>query len=244
MTLEICASNFQSAVNAQQAGAHRIELCSELATGGITPSYGLLKRVIHELHIPVMVLIRPRSGDFIYSNVELEIMLHDIEICKDLGAAGIVSGVLTPDFKIDLIKTSQLIEQSRPLPFTFHRAFDHVNQPFTALNDLINLGATRILTSGQQPAAVNGIGLLTQLQQHAGDDLTILPGGGINADHVLAFAKANFKELHASATSLVVQHHEEKLAMNAPRLLQENHLIVSDIAKIKELVKTINTTHQ
>ncbi|GAL00406.1 cytoplasmic copper homeostasis protein CutC [Nonlabens ulvanivorans] len=157
MLLEICAANYKSAVNAQKAGAHRIELCSELGTGGITPSYGLLKKVMEELTIPVMILIRPRSGNFVYSNADFDIMKRDIALCKELGCAGIVSGVLTTDFKIDIRSTSELIELARPLPFTFHRAFDHIKNPEQAVVDLVNLGAKRILTSGQYSKAIDGI---------------------------------------------------------------------------------------
>ena len=202
MLLEICASNYQSAINAQKAGAHRIELCSELAVGGITPGYGLLKKVMEDITIPVMVLIRPRSGDFVYSPADFNIMKRDIELCKELGCAGIVSGVLKEDFTIDIRRTSELIELSRPLPFTFHRAFDHVVNPEQAVMDLVNLGAQRILTSGQQPKAIDGIENLKTYQQIAGEELTIMPGGGINAGNCSAFAKACSPP--ASITSLLV----------------------------------------
>ncbi|PQJ13917.1 copper homeostasis protein CutC [Nonlabens tegetincola] len=242
MILEICAANYQSAINAQKAGAHRIELCNELAVGGITPSFGLLKKVIADLNIPVIVLIRPRSGDFVYSKAEFEIMKQDIQLCKELGAAGIVSGVLTSDFKVDIKRTSELIELSRPLPFTFHRAFDHVENPQQALIDLINLGAHRILSSGQQASAFEGISLLMELQQQTGDELIIMPGGGINASNSDAFAKANFKEIHASATAISEQTSEEKLPMNTPKFLQENIEITSNIESIKAILNRI--THE
>jgi copper homeostasis protein len=123
MILEICANSYQSAVNANIAGAHRIELCSEISVGGTTPSYGLLKKVMADIDIPVHVLIRPRSGNFTYSDIEFDIMKENIRICKDLGCAGIVSGVLHEDNSIDIKRTSELIELSKPMSFTFHRAF-------------------------------------------------------------------------------------------------------------------------
>jgi len=129
MILEICANSYQSAVNAEIAGAHRIELCSEISVGGTTPSYGLLKKVMYSLSIPVQVLIRPRSGDFHYSNAEFDIMKENILQCKELGCAGIVSGVLHADYTIDKKRTTELIELSKPLCFTFHRAFDVVANP-------------------------------------------------------------------------------------------------------------------
>jgi len=122
MILEICANSYQSAVNANIAGAHRIELCSEISVGGTTPSYGLLKKVMADIDIPVHVLIRPRSGNFTYSDIEFDIMKENIRLCKDLGCAGIVSGVLHEDNSIDIKRTSELIELSKPMSFTFHRA--------------------------------------------------------------------------------------------------------------------------
>lgn len=126
MVVEICANSYQSALNAQNAGAKRIELCSELASGGITPSYGLLKQVIDTLSLSVYVLIRPRSGNFNYSEEEFDVMKQDIQLCKNLGYQGIVSGVLNKDNTIDIERTKELIELSKPLEFTFHRAFDCV----------------------------------------------------------------------------------------------------------------------
>ncbi|WP_397300494.1 copper homeostasis protein CutC [Nonlabens ulvanivorans] len=239
MLLEICASNYQSALNAQKAGAYRIELCSELGTGGITPSYGLLKKVMEELTIPVMVLIRPRSGNFVYSNADFDIMKRDIELCKELGCAGIVSGVLTADFKIDIKRTSELIELARPLSFTFHRAFDHIINPEQAVVDLVNLGAKRILTSGQHSKAIDGIENLKHYQELAGDELIILPGGGINAGNSSAFAKANFKEVHASATEIIEQTNEEKVPMNSPKFLQENIEVISNSENITAIFKNL-----
>ncbi len=129
MLLEICANSYQSAINAEKAGANRIELCAELAVGGITPSYGLLKKVMNDLTIPVHVLVRPRSGDFTYSDAEFQILKEDILICKELGVLGIVSGVLNLDNTIDLERTKELVETAKPMNFTFHRAFDWVLNP-------------------------------------------------------------------------------------------------------------------
>jgi len=202
MLLEICASNYKSAINAQTAGAHRIELCTELAVGGLTPSYGLLKQVLKVLTIPVFVLIRPRSGNFTYSDTEFEIMKQDIQLCKELGCSGIVSGVLNKNNTIDVERTKQLIELSKPLPFTFHRAFDWTPNPLDALEQLIDLGAKRVLTSGQEPSAEKGIELLKQLNTKAKDRITILPGGGINIENSKMLKDIGFTELHASATSI------------------------------------------
>ena len=147
MLVEICANSFRSAHNAQEAGASRIELCSELAVGGITPSYGLINHVLNNLSIQTHVLIRPRSGDFCYSNDDFEIMKQDIEQCKSLGAQGVVSGILNPDMSIDVNRTMALLNLARPMRFTFHRAFDSVPNSIKALKQLEEIGVSRILTS-------------------------------------------------------------------------------------------------
>ena len=203
MLLEICANSHQSAINAQEAGAHRIELCSELSIGGITPSYGLIEQVVESLSIPVFVLIRPRSGNFYYSEEEFEVIKQDIQICKTLGVQGIVSGVLNKNNTIDLKRTEELIELSKPLPFTFHRAVECVPNPEEALEQLIDLGADRILTSGQQPKAIEGISLLKKLNKQANDRITILVGSGIDAENAISFKEVGFKEIHASASKVI-----------------------------------------
>lgn len=201
MKLEICANSYQSAKNAQEAGAHRIELCQELSVGGITPSFGLLKKVIEELDVPVFVLIRPRSGNFVYSDDEFQIMKNDIQACKDLGCKGIVSGVLKPDNTLDEERTKILIDLAKPLSFTFHRAFDEVKNPKEALLQLIELSANRVLTSGQKATAEEGLELLKELNVLAENRITILAGGGITSKNVNLFKEAGLTEIHASASS-------------------------------------------
>ena len=201
MKLEICANSYQSAKNALEAGAHRIELCQELSVGGITPSYGLLKKVIEELDIPTFVLIRPRSGNFVYSDDEFQIMKNDIQICKDLGCKGIVSGVLKPDNTLDKERTKVLIDLAKPLSFTFHRAFDEVKNPKNVLLQLIELGANRVLTSGQKTTAEEGLDLLKELNVLAENRITILAGGGITSKNANLFKEAGLTEIHASASS-------------------------------------------
>ena len=150
MILEVCANSYESAINAEKGGAHRIELCENLSVGGLTPNFELAKKVINELNIPVFILIRPRGGNFIYSNEEFEQIKKDIILFKKIGCKGIVSGILTKNKKLDINKTKELIKLSRPLEFTFHRAFDEVLNPINVLHQLIKLRADRILTSGQK----------------------------------------------------------------------------------------------
>jgi len=231
MILEICANSYQSAFNAEIAGAHRIELCSEISVGGTTPSYGLLKKVMADIDIPVQVLIRPRSGDFHYSDEEFDIMKENILQCKDLGCAGIVSGVLHEDYTIDKKRTSELIELSKPMSFTFHRAFDVVSKPKESLLKLLNLGVDRLLTSGQQEKAEDGIDLLIELQKLAKNKLTILPGSGINSENCIHFKNAGFTEIHSSASKII--------SMNTHSYFGNTPQTVSDIDTIKNILNVI-----
>ena len=232
MKLEICANSYQSAINAQNAGAHRIEICSELSVGGITPSVGLLEKISQEISIPVHVLIRPRSGNFCYSNSEFEQMKTDILLCKKLGFQGIVAGVLTENHEIDIEKTKQLIELSKPLSFTFHRAFDVVTNPKKALATLLDLKVDRILTSGTKEKAVDGIELLIELKKIAAQKLIILPGSGINKDNVKLFKNAGFEEIHASASKIIPS--EKNLFFD--KTIQT----ISDMNTIKMILKSID----
>ncbi|WP_367770345.1 copper homeostasis protein CutC [Flavobacterium sp. WC2421] len=240
MLLEICTSSHQSAINAQNGGAHRIELCSELAVGGITPSYGLLKNVLEKVTIPVHVLIRPRSGNFNYSEDEFNCMKADIKICKELGCKGIVSGVLHANNTIDNKRTQELIELSKPLEFTFHRAFDQVENSHKALQALIDIGVTRVLTSGGNNTAEKGIEYLKSLNEIANDKLIILPAGGINIENARLFKTAGFKEIHCSATSIINRIEVVKIPMNNSIFFDEHIIIQSDYNKIKSILESIN----
>jgi len=240
MTLEICTSNFQSAINAQNAGAHRVELCSELAVGGITPSYGLIKQVMETIKIPVFVLIRPRSGNFTYSDDEFNIMKRDIQLCKELGCNGIVSGVLNFDNSIDIERTRELIEHSKPLYFTFHRAFDWTPNPYEAMEQLIEMNVDRILTSGHESSAEKGIFVLQQLKTLANGRITILPAGGINSGNILAFKGGGFEEIHCSATVTQPTNIIPKVPMNSPKFFDETIISFSDVDLIQSILNSLN----
>lgn len=240
MILEICASNYQSAINAQNAGAHRIELCSELAVGGITPSVGLIKQVLKNLSIPVFVLIRPRSGNFTYSEADFEIMKQDIKTCKELGCQGIVSGILNIDNTVDIERTKELIALSKPMAFTFHRAFDWTPNPFDALQTLMALKVDRILTSGQSTSAKNGILILNQLKKMADGKLIILPGSGINSNTILIFKGAGFTEVHCSAVLLPQVQATAPVPMNTPKFLNDGQETASNAEMITAMLKLVN----
>ena len=198
MILEVCANSYESAINAEKGGAHRIELCENLSVGGLTPNFVLAKKVISKLNIPVFILIRPRDGDFNYSNEEFEQIKKDIIFFKDLGCKGIVSGILTKDKNIDIKRTKELIELSRPLEFTFHRAFDEVLNPIDGLHKLIEIKTNRLLTSGQKSTAILGIELIKKLINISDKKIIIMPGSGINSDNILEFKKIESEEIHGS----------------------------------------------
>ena len=196
MIIEVCAESYEYAVKAEKAGADRIELCKDLHLDGLTPNYESAKRTIDTLDIPVFILIRPRGGDFIYSHEEFELMKRDIFKFKKMGCKGIVSGVLNDDNTIDIKKTKELVELSRPLEFTFHRAFDKVNNPLNEIENLIELGIDRVLTSGQKEKAIDGLLLLKQLNSISKNRIKIMPGSGINKSNIVNFV--NFEEVHGS----------------------------------------------
>ena len=198
MIIEICANGFESAQIAQNAGANRIELCTNLSVGGLTPSYKEIEKVLSELIIPVHVLIRPRSGDFCYSESELAQMLRDIAYCKQLGCAGVVSGVLTSEGNIDTTATSLLVGASEGMEFTFHRAFDMCKDPKQSVKVIMNLGIDRLLSSGQALKAIDGINLLQEIKAISTGKIQIMPGSGINSENALFFKLAGFKSVHLS----------------------------------------------
>jgi len=181
---EACVENFSQALAAQKAGADRIELCENLAVGGTTPSFGTIKTCVEELNIPSFVMIRPRGGDFVYSDDELQIMQTDIECCKQLGVPAVVFGLLTKDGEIDEPNTKKLIELARPMQVTFHKAFDELSNPLEGLETLIQLGVDRILTSGTKATASEGAEILNQLIQQADGRITIVAAGKVTKDNL------------------------------------------------------------
>ena len=199
--LEIIGFNIESCITAQDAGANRIELCASPGEGGTTPSYAFIKAAREKLHIDLYAMIRPRGGDFLYSKEEFEIMKKDIAICKENGCNGIVTGILTKEGKVDKKRCRQLLELAYPLKATFHRAFDRVNDPFQALEDVIDLGFERILTSGLKPKASEGADLLSQLIKQSNERIIIMPGSGINSQNIISIAKiTGAREFHSSAS--------------------------------------------
>ncbi|MEA3505584.1 MAG: copper homeostasis protein CutC [Bacteroidota bacterium] len=208
--LEICADSFNSAKAAERGGAARIELCDNLSLGGTTPSYGVVKNVVEKLDIKCNVLIRPRVGDFVYSNDELNIMLDDIKLCKKLGVNGVVIGALTNDGDIDIDITRKMVAAAKNMEITFHRAFDITRSPLQEIENLKSLGIDRLLTSGQRKTAFDGKELIKQLVKKCGD-VIIMPGSGINSNNIADIAAfTGAKEFHTSAKKMALSNSKHR----------------------------------
>jgi copper homeostasis protein len=231
--LEICAASLPSALAAQAGGAQRIELCQSLEQGGLTPSYGLIREVRAQLSIPVFVLIRPRPGGFVYSPAELAIMRADVEMCRELGCAGVVLGVLDATGRVDGPQCRTLTDRAGTMEVTFHRAFDVCPNQSQALEDVISLGCQRVLTSGGQLTAEAGQARLAALVQQAAGRIRIMPGAGISAANIQALAaRTGASEFHGSA--------RRRLPADLGTGLFEAERFETDAALVTELVALLN----
>lgn len=239
--IEICANSAQSCVEAEMGGASRVELCAGIPEGGTTPSYGEIKTAqALTSTIDINVIIRPRGGDFLYTEAEVEAMLLDIELCKQLGVHGVVFGCLTSEGDIDVPLMRRLIEAAKPLSVTCHRAFDVCRDPFAALEQLIELGCDRILTSGQQSTAEKGIPLLKQLVECAGQRIIIMPGCGVREGNIARIeAETGAREFHTSARSVVhsqMRYRKEEVPMGSSAVTSEFETVQTDREKVKQFV--------
>lgn len=197
--IEIATSDFNTTKSAVEGGADRIELCANLAEGGTTPSFGTIKQCREAFTVALYPIIRPRGGDFLYTDEEFSIMLKEVKLCKELGCDGVVIGMLNADGTIDINRNAKLVEAAYPLGVTFHRAFDRCKDPFVALEQLIEMGCERILTSGQQPAAPDGVEMIAELNKLADERIIIMPGSGVRKENVKMLAdKTGCTEFHSS----------------------------------------------
>lgn len=230
--LEVIAFNIESCVLAQQSGAHRIELCDNPGEGGTTPSFGMIKAARQKVSIELFPIIRPRGGDFLYSDDEFDIMKEDILQCKKIGCDGVVIGLLHADGTIDKTRTSQLVNLAYPMSVTFHRAFDRTNDPFIAMEDIIDCGCERILTSGQQPTASEGIELIAALIKQADERIIIMPGSGLRSDNITSIAKkSGAVEFHSSARTTI----DSKMSFNNPTMKEQLKTVVLDAAEVSKM---------
>lgn len=235
MIVEVCANSLQSAINAQKSGAHRIELCSELSVGGITPSYGLITQVCKKIRIPIHVLIRPRGGHFCYNKSEVEVMQADIKFCKEIGVAGVVMGALTEDRRLNLSQIENFLDLANGMHFTFHRAFDWLREPMQSLNQLEYLGVETVLTSGQETTAVLGLHRIIEWQAATG--ITLMAGGGINAQNAILFKKARLKAIHLTGSSMVREVSVlGTIPINSSKHWVENKVAETDGEQIRQTI--------
>ena len=243
MQVEICAFSIESCLNAQRAGAHRVELCGGLYEGGTTPSYGLIERARAVLSIQLYVMIRPRGGDFCYDEEELSVMRSDILTAKKLGTDGVVLGILLPNGKVDVTRTAELVELAKPMAVTFHRAFDMAIDPYEALEVVIQTGAERILTSGQQNTALEGRDLIQQLTQQAAGRIEIMAGSGVNADNALLLAKTGVQALHLTGKATksgAMSYRKSEVSMASVLPSDEYEITYSNELKIKAVIDAVS----
>lgn len=197
--LEIATSDYSTTRSAVEGGADRIELCANLAEGGTTASYGTIIACRESFPVSIYPIIRPRGGDFLYTEEEFQVMLKDVRVCRDLHCDGIVTGLLNSDGSIDIKRTALLISAAYPMGVTFHRAFDRCANPFEAMEQLVELGCERILTSGQKPTAPEGVELITELNRIGGHRIHIMPGSGVRKENIKMLAeKTGCSEFHSS----------------------------------------------
>ncbi len=236
MTLEIAVFNIHSALLAAAAGADRLELCENPVEGGTTPSYGTLKIVREKIFIPVFPIIRPRGGDFFFTEEEFEVMKKDISLCKELQFEGVVIGLLNTDGTVQKESTQQLVDLAYPMEVTFHRAFDRTAEPLQALEDIIACGCTRILTSGQVPNAWDGKQLIKTLVEKAADRILIMPGSGVRSNHISELAKfTGAVEFHSSARKIL----SSNMLFVAETMQEELSSFSVDIDEIKKMKKLL-----
>ena len=241
--LEICVDTVESAIEAQEAGADRIELCNNLVEGGTTPGFGTICSARNNLSISLNVIIRPRGGDFLYSDVDFDIMKWEIDSCGECGVDGIVLGILERNGSIDIERTAKLIEFARPMSATFHRAFDMCNDPFRGLEDVISSGAERLLTSGQKNRAEDGIELIKKLIAAAGDRIIVMPGSGINDSNIAKIAQCSgAKEFHLTGRKVIeseMSYRKQDISLCAGSNISDFSRKVADADMIRSIISNL-----
>lgn len=247
MLLEICVDSVESAIAAQRGGAQRVELCSDLLEGGITPSPGLLEMVRRLVEIEVFAMVRPRAGDFFYTNHELKVMKADIQHARRLGADGIVLGVLDADGYVDVPRTRELVELAAPLPVTFHRGVDVSADRIDSLERIVASGARRVLTSGGKRRVIEALSTVAEMIERAAGRITVMTGGGLNAENIRAVAEATgATEFHASLTTQLpspVRYRSDSLFLGANMDRDHSRFVVreEDVRRLRDQLDLIES---
>ena len=236
--LEICCFNLDSALIAASAGADRVELCADPAGGGTTPGIGLIKSVRRKMDIELFPIIRVRGGDFLYSEEEFMVMLNEVKSCKSAGCDGVVIGMLMSDGCVDKIHSSILIEKAYPMGVCFHRAFDWTRNPFEALEDIIELGCERILTSGQQPTAILGAALIKDLVVQADGRIQIMAGSGVRAANINELKTGTLATQFHSSARILKKTTMEFISIS---MLEDQSIVLADHYEIEQMVLTLKS---
>lgn len=241
--IEICLESVESVIAAEKGGADRVELCSDLFEGGLTPTIGTVKTALKKSNIKINAMIRPRGGDFCYSDEEFEVMKEDIKAFKETGINGIVFGILTPEGDVDVKRSKEIIELARPLAVTFHRAFDMTRDPYKSLEELIELGVDRVLTSGQEATVPEGADLLEELVQIAGDRIIVMPGCGITERNFPKLRdKIKAKEYHIYLpyeTTSKMKFHPEHIYMGGLLRQSEFTITHTSSSRVSDVMGTL-----
>ena len=239
VTVEVCIDSVESALESQRGGADRVELCDNLIEGGTTPSAGTIEVARSRIDIRLHVIVRPRGGDFLYSADEHEVMKRDVLVAKQLGADGVVFGMLTEDGAVDRDRTRELVELARPMAVTFHRAIDVTRDPFEALDALAELGVDRVLTTGQEDVVWDGLDLIARLVEHAGDRIGVMAGGGSNLNVKAIVERTGVEEVHVVGTRTVesrMRYRNTRCFMGGVLRPPEYATTVADSSRIRSMV--------
>lgn len=242
--VEVCVDSIESAIVAENAGANRIELCSSLAEGGLTPSFALIALSKKILKIPIMVMIRPRAGDFYYSELEFEVMKKDILCCKELNVDGVVFGMLTPQGKVDKERTTELVTLANPMKVCFHRAIDMTNNYFEAFEDIIECGCTRVLTSGKENKAILGLDNIAKIQLDSKGRIEVMAGSGVSADNAKEiYSKTKINHFHLSAKTIKeskMEYRNKGVSMSDDDFNKEYDIPFTDSKKIEAIIEVLD----
>jgi copper homeostasis protein len=231
--LEVIATDVAHVIEANRLGVDRIELCSALSADGLSPSYGMVKWAVQNADMPVMVMVRPREGDFVYTDQELDVMLDEVRWAKSCGAMGIVVGVLNQENEVNLLAMRRLVQLAYPMEVTFHRAMDVVMDPLKSLEEIIDLGCTRILTSGQQSSCIEGKDLILEMQRQAGDRIVIMAGAGINAECIEEMKCNEIMEYHMSGLTRLDRCNRQEMVFGSTMVSRS-----TDISLVLEKLRT------